>query len=695
MNVKGKTLLIAGVSGFIGTALARRALEKGMQVRGLDLAPPAAGAFTEGEFVFHAGSLTDRTLLDRIMPDVDIVVNAAAIVREDGSWELFRRVNVEGAVRLAEAARKHRARSFVQLSSVMVYGFDYPAMVKETGPFGGQSNPYCQTKIEGELALMQLHKPGAFDVTIVRPGDVYGPGSIPWVIRPLQMMKKKQFFLVDGGRGTMNHVFIDNLIDAIFLLIEKNASGRAYNVTDGDRTMFRDYFGRLASIGGFAVPRSLPYRVTKILARITSLLYKLFGLSSDLSSAAVDFVIRPHPVSTEAILSLGFSPRVSLDEGMRRTSEWLKRTEIYQSTPIPLKRKLRLALIPLVLLILYLLFWPVAIVPVVWQAPVNPGYVEAFARNERLASLQEIDLGEELGPEHIVVQGEWLYATVKSGAILRMKRDGSAREVWVRTGGRPLGFAFDAARNMIVADSVRGLLSIAPDKKVTVLADKFEGKPIIYADAVIVARNGIIYFSDASTRFGPAKYGDTFEASILDVLEHSSTGRILAYDPKSSRLSVVLTDLCFANGVALDTKEESLFIADTGNYRIIRHWIAGPLRGQTQTVFENLPGYPDNLMRGRGGKIWVGLAKPRSSFADRASGSPFVRKLTLRLPRFLWPVPKPYGHVFAFSENGKVIVNLQDPTGKYPETTGVTETEDRLYIQSLHAHKIGYMPARF
>jgi hypothetical protein len=55
-------------------------------------------------------------------------------------------------------------------------------------------------------------------------------------------------------------------------------------------------------------------------------------------------------------------------------------------------------------------------------------------------------------------------------------------------------------------------------------------------------------------------------------------------------------------------------------------------------------------------------------------------------------VPKAYGHVFAFSEEGKVLADLQDPSGAYPETTAVLETPDRLYIQSLHAAYIGWMP---
>ena len=97
-------------------------------------------------------------------------------------------------------------------------------------------------------------------------------------------------------------------------------------------------------------------------------------------------------------------------------------------------------------------------------------------------------------------------------------------------------------------------------------------------------------------------------------------------------------------------------------------------------------------MRGMHGRIWVGFAKPRTSTADDLAGKPFMRKLALRLPKALWPVPPAYGHVIAFNENGKIVADMQDPSGQYPETSGVTETADRLYIQSLHAPALGWVP---
>jgi len=213
----------------------------------------------------------------------------------------------------------------------------------------------------------------------------------------------------------------------------------------------------------------------------------------------------------------------------------------------------------------------------------------------------------------------------------------------------------------------------------------------------VVAGNGKIYFSDASTRFAPATWGGTFEASILDIIEQSATGRILEYDPAQKATRIVARGISFANGVALARDGRSLFVNETGKYRVWKIAVSAdnldlarpsPLAA---VLLDNLPGYPDNLMRGLEDRIWLGFAKPRNPTVDAMAGKPFLRKLTLRLPRALWPVPKPYGHVIAFTEQGKVVADLQDPTGAYPETTAVTETAERLYVQSLHAKGIGWL----
>jgi sugar lactone lactonase YvrE len=354
----------------------------------------------------------------------------------------------------------------------------------------------------------------------------------------------------------------------------------------------------------------------------------------------------------------------------------------------------------LVAAVLYLSFWPVPVEPVSWQASVPPGYIGPHAQNTRLAGLRTIDTGSETGPEHIVLGPDGqLYAAMKSGSVLRMDPDGGKRESFVNTGGRVLGFDFDAQGRMIAADCIKGLLAITADKQVTVLTDHVSADDRIgYANSVVVAPNGTIYFTDSSTRFSPAEWDGSFGASVLDIMEQSATGRVLAYDPATATTRIVAHGFAFANGIALSADGQTLFVNETGRYRVWK--IDGRASGldissgspQAKILLDNLPGYPDNLMRGRDGRIWVGLVKPRNPAADSLAQKPSLRKVLLRLPPSLLPLGKPYSHVFAIDEDGRVTADLQDPSGAYPEATGATEIADRLYIQSLNAHEIGWLP---
>jgi sugar lactone lactonase YvrE len=348
----------------------------------------------------------------------------------------------------------------------------------------------------------------------------------------------------------------------------------------------------------------------------------------------------------------------------------------------------------------YFCFWPVPAEPVSWPAQKAPGYAGAFAPNTRLSGLRMIDTGSEVGPEHIAIGPDGkLYAAMTSGNLLRMDVDGGIQEVFANTGGRVLGFDFDAQGRLIAADAMKGLLAISTDGHVTVLADHTSANdPIRYADGVVVARDGTIYFTDASTRFAPSKWGGTYAASVLDIMEQSASGRVLAHDPATGETRVVARGLSFPNGIALSSDGQSLFVSETGRYRLWK--IDGRANDldvqsgskQARVLLDNLPGYPDNLMRGRDGRIWIGLFKPRNPAADSLAERPFLRKVLLRLPRPLLPLGESYGHVFAINEDGRVTDDLQDPTGAYPEATGATETADRLYIHSLHAHGIGWLP---
>jgi len=368
-----------------------------------------------------------------------------------------------------------------------------------------------------------------------------------------------------------------------------------------------------------------------------------------------------------------------------------------------MKRALQVLVLLVAVLAGYLAFWPVPIEPVAWQAPPWPGYTGPHAANQQLGAVQVVSVAPEIGPEHIDFGPDGkLYTGVLSGAVLRMNADGSARETVVNTGGRPLGFDFTAGGQLVIGDAIKGLLALQSDGTLRVLADSVDGDPIRYADAVVIAADGRMYFTDATRRFPPAEFG-TFDAALLDVLEHSCTGRVLVHEPATGQTSVLMDGLCFPNGVALSGDEQHLFIAETGEYRIwkveasSRGLEAGALAtagdARARVIASNLPGFPDNLTRSPDGRLWTGLTKPRSSTVDGMAGHPWLRALTLRLPRSLWPVPAAYGHVIAFDEDGRVVADLQDPTGRIAETSGVTEHEGRLYVHSLHAGAFGVMDA--
>lgn len=374
---------------------------------------------------------------------------------------------------------------------------------------------------------------------------------------------------------------------------------------------------------------------------------------------------------------------------------------------------------PLVAVLAYLAFWPVPVDPVAWKPEKSAGYVGPHVVNHKLAGMQQWPLGSgQDGPEFIAAHEGVVYTGLSNGDVLRINTNGQNHEVVVNTGGRPLGLDVDAQGRLLVADAMRGLLRVSlsdPDPRIetllTAVSHPVADDPVRYADAIEVGPGGVLWLSDATRRFSAKEHGGTFEASVLDVLEHSCTGRIIRQDPVTLAAHVALTGLCFPNGIAFSGNGETMYISETGAYRILAVDLAKldavrPSEGSTGVpsladamkqgaagiLVDNLPGFPDNLTRSPSGRIWVGLTKPRSAAIDAMAPYPFARSMTLRLPRFLWPVPKAYGHVIAFDETGKVIDDLQDPAGGYPETTAATEADGKLFIQSLHAHTIGWIP---
>src|SRR2546430_6336712 len=157
------------------------------------------------------------------------------------------------------------------------------------------------------------------------------------------------------------------------------------------------------------------------------------------------------------------------------------------------------------LIVLYLLFWPVAISPQAWTPPVAPTLTGQYQQNSRLSAVERLSIAEDgtsFAPEDVALdtQGR-IYAGIDDGRIMRLQADGTRPEVFSNTHGRPLGLVFDSTGNLIVADAIKGLLSIGHDGSVAVLATETDGVPFGWANDLDVAADGTIYFTDASTKF--------------------------------------------------------------------------------------------------------------------------------------------------------------------------------------------------
>lgn len=353
-------------------------------------------------------------------------------------------------------------------------------------------------------------------------------------------------------------------------------------------------------------------------------------------------------------------------------------------------RIMLLAAAALALAGLYLVAWPVPIEPLAWTPPPNPGYAGPFAVNQRLKGVEALAIAGASGPEDVAIDAQGrVYAATHDGQIVRLEADGSGARPWADTGGRPLGIEFDRDGNLIVADALLGLLSVAPDGAITVLATEADGVAIGFADDLDVAADGRIYFSDASTRFAPKDWGGTYPASLLDLMEHGGNGRLLVYDPEAGRATTLADGLSFANGVAVSPDQSYVLVNETGAYRVLRYWLAGAAKGRLEPLIEALPAFPDNISAGLEGRFWVALVSPRNALVDALAEWPFLRKMVQRLPAFVRPKAVAYGHVIAIDGTGKVVQDLQDPEGGYPIITSVTETADHLYLGSLVAPALG------
>lgn len=333
-------------------------------------------------------------------------------------------------------------------------------------------------------------------------------------------------------------------------------------------------------------------------------------------------------------------------------------------------------------IVLYLLAWPVPIQPVSWNAPEDRGLVDPYAINDQLTATVAIDLAPFEGPEDATIGADGhIYATTHSGHIIQLKNGGIKQFAF--PGGRPLGIEARSDGTLVIANAFLGLQQIDRNGSVTTILSEVDEQPLVYANNLAIGPDGTIYFSESSSKFGAQSSNGTYEASLLDLMEHGGHGRVFAFDPVTGNVKVLMEGLNYANGVAISEDGSFLLVSETGHYRILKHWLNGERQGSTDVLLDNLPGFPDNLKSGLQGRFWLGLAAPRNRLLDQMADQPFLRKVVQRLPQFLRPKAVPSSHVIAFNADGQVLMNMHDPQARFPTLTGVVETGRSLYLTTL------------
>lgn len=282
------------------------------------------------------------------------------------------------------------------------------------------------------------------------------------------------------------------------------------------------------------------------------------------------------------------------------------------------------------------------------------------------------------GPEDVVLTPDGKIVTgTDDGTIWRIDpADGTVEEI-ARAAGRVLGLHADADGSLLICVAGQGVLRLAePGAALEIVVGAIDGVPLDFPSNVVRDEDGTVYFSISSRRW-------PFEDWMADILEHSGSGQLVRLDPDGT-LTVLVDGLQFANGVVLAPDRSCVLVAETGAYRITRHWLTGPRAGTSDLLVENLPGSPDNMSLGSDGLVWVGMVSPRNALLDRLFALPGIfRRLSWALPQALQPAPVRSTWVLALDFDGAVVHDVQREGTNFAMVTSVAERHGTLYLGSL------------
>ncbi|GLT39327.1 hypothetical protein SLA2020_135250 [Shorea laevis] len=319
-------------------------------------------------------------------------------------------------------------------------------------------------------------------------------------------------------------------------------------------------------------------------------------------------------------------------------------------------------------------------IPLHELSPVPP--ISALLVNDHiLAGAEFLGKGQLKGPEDIAYdpKSQLIYTGCEDGWIKRVTVNESSAyslvQNWVNTGGRPLGLVVGHNNELIVADSYKGLLNISKDGSVELLTNSAEDVKFKLTDAVDVAEDGTIYFTDASYKYN-------YHEVIWDFLEGRPYGRLHSYDPVTKETKVLVRNLYFANGVVITPDQNYVVFCESPLRRCRKLKIQGEKKGEIERFVEDIPGYPDNILYDGEGHFWIALASGIVKGWEMAFRYPFIRKIMALMEKYVGrPSMERNGGVFAVDLEGKPVAHYYD--SELSTISSGIKIQNHLYCGSL------------
>ena len=321
MTATQAPILVTGAGGFTGLALTRALAARGHPVRALARKPGQVPELEHAGAEVVQGDIRDPLIIQRAVEGRALVFHLAAVFRRAGVPDsLYREVHVDATRHLIEAAAAAGVRRFVHCSTVGVHGDVADGPADEDAPMA-PGDIYQRTKLEGEAAARDTAARTGLALTVVRPGPIYGPADRR-LLKLIGGVARRRFFLLGSGKPHFQMVYVDDLVEGLRLAAETpEAAGRTYILTGEEAPTLRELVQEIAAIARVPAPRvRLPVWPFWLAGALCEVVCVPLGVEPPIYRRRVKFFTNNRWFDiSRARAELGFTPRMPLREGIRRT----------------------------------------------------------------------------------------------------------------------------------------------------------------------------------------------------------------------------------------------------------------------------------------------------------------------------------------------------------------------------------------